>query len=185
MMVQGMKMTFMPFFIKAVSLSLQHYPVLNSHFSSDSSTITYKASHNIGVAMDTANGLLVPNIKDVQVKSVVEIAKELDRLMQLGQAGQLGMVDLTGGTFSLSNIGAVGGTYARPMLLPPEVAIGAFGRVRKLPRYTDTGEVAPTHIMEVSWSADHRVIDGATVARFSNLWKTFLEAPATMLTALK
>ncbi|KAJ0065553.1 hypothetical protein NL108_013472, partial [Boleophthalmus pectinirostris] len=127
---QGIKLSYMPFFIKAASLGLLHFPILNASVDEACQNITYKASHNIGLAMDTAQGLLVPNVKNVQVLSVLEIAQELNRLQSLGAAGQLGTSDLTGGTFTLSNIGSIGGTYAKPVILPPEVAIGALGKIQ-------------------------------------------------------
>ncbi|XP_039340650.1 lipoamide acyltransferase component of branched-chain alpha-keto acid dehydrogenase complex, mitochondrial isoform X2 [Mauremys reevesii] len=183
--VRGVKLSFMPFFIKAASLGLLHYPILNASVDENCQNITYKASHNIGVAMDTEQGLIVPNVKNVQVCSVFEIASELNRLLTLGSAGQLGTNDLTGGTFTLSNIGTIGGTYAKPVILPPEVAIGALGKIQVLPRFNGNGKVFKAQIMNVSWSADHRIIDGATMARFSNLWKSYLENPASMLLDLK
>ena len=120
--------------MKACSLALSHFPVLNSSYSVDQASITYKASHNIGLAMDTPMGLLVPNIKSVQQLSVFDIAQELMRLHHLGLSGKLSTQDLTGGTFSLSNIGSIGGTYAKPVILPPEVAIGALGKIYTVPR---------------------------------------------------
>jgi len=175
----------MPFIVKAASLALTEYPLINSSINLENETVTYKHNHNIGVAMDTAQGLLVPNIKAVQNLSVFEIAAELTRLHQVGLAGKLSAQDLTGGTFSLSNIGSIGGTYASPVILPPEVAIGALGKLRKLPRFNANGEVYAATIMNVSWSADHRLLDGATVARFSNTWKDYLENPARMVLDLK
>merc|ERR1719432_62590 len=86
---------------------------------------------------------------------------------------------------SPSNIGSIGATYAKPVILPPQVAIGALGKMMTVPRYTDSGDLRPAQIMNVSWSADHRCIDGATMARFSNTWKGFLETPASMLLDLK
>uniref|UniRef100_A0A673WGD8 Dihydrolipoamide acetyltransferase component of pyruvate dehydrogenase complex n=1 Tax=Salmo trutta TaxID=8032 RepID=A0A673WGD8_SALTR len=156
---RGVKLSYMPFFIKA--------------------------SHNIGLAMDTSQGLLVPNVKNVQLLSVFEIAVELNRMQILGATGQLGTADLTGGTFTLSNIGSIGGTYAKPVILPPEVAIGALGKIQVLPRFNSRDEVVKAHVMNVSWSADHRIIDGATMARFSNLWRDYLENPASMVLDLK
>lgn len=182
---RGVKLSFMPFIVKAASMALLHYPIINSSINVEAETLTYKHNHNIGVAMDTAQGLLVPNIKGVQNLSVFEVAAELNRLHSVGLAGKLTSNDLTGGTFSLSNIGSIGGTYASPVILPPEVAIGALGKVRVLPRYNSHGEVYPAHIMNVSWSADHRLLDGATVARFSNLWKSYLEHPGKLLLDLK
>ncbi|XP_058495343.1 lipoamide acyltransferase component of branched-chain alpha-keto acid dehydrogenase complex, mitochondrial [Solea solea] len=182
---RGVKLSYMPFFIKAVSLGLLHYPILNASIDEGCQNITYKASHNIGVAMDTSQGLLVPNLKNVQLLSVFDIALELNRLQVLGSKGQLGTSDLTGGTFTLSNIGTIGGTYAKPVILPPEVAIGALGKIQVLPRFGSNGQVVPAHIMKVSWSADHRIIDGATMCRFSNLWSEYLQNPARMVLDLK
>ncbi|XP_067846691.1 lipoamide acyltransferase component of branched-chain alpha-keto acid dehydrogenase complex, mitochondrial [Heptranchias perlo] len=182
---RGFKLSFMPFFLKAASLGLLQHPILNATLDENCQIITYKASHNIGIAMDTQQGLIVPVVKNIQVLSVFEIAAELNRLQTLGSASQLGTNDLTGGTFTLSNIGSIGGTYAKPVILPPEVAIGALGKIQVLPRFNDKGEVIKAQIMNVSWSADHRIIDGATMARFSNLWKSYLEKPASMLLDLK
>ena len=131
--------------------------------------------------MDTPQGLLVPNIKKVHQMSVVEIAEELNRLQDLGLRGKLGADDLKNGTFSLSNIGSIGGTYAKPVIMPPQVAIGAVGKVQKLPRFDANDNLVKAHIMNVSWSADHRIIDGATMARFSNLMKNYIENPASMI----
>ncbi|XP_071328926.1 lipoamide acyltransferase component of branched-chain alpha-keto acid dehydrogenase complex, mitochondrial isoform X2 [Trachinotus anak] len=182
---RGVKLSYMPFFIKAASLGLLHFPILNASVDEGCQNITYKASHNIGLAMDTSQGLLVPNVKNVQLLSVFEIAQELNRLQMLGSVGQLGTGELTGGTFTLSNIGSIGGTYAKPVILPPEVAIGALGKIQVLPRFGSGGQVVPAHVMKVSWSADHRIIDGATMCRFSNLWREYLENPASMVLDLK
>uniref|UniRef100_I3JA76 Dihydrolipoamide acetyltransferase component of pyruvate dehydrogenase complex n=1 Tax=Oreochromis niloticus TaxID=8128 RepID=I3JA76_ORENI len=168
---RGVRLSYMPFFIKVGVLTVV-FPVI-------------QASHNIGLAMDTSQGLLVPNVKNVQLLSVFEIALELNRLQVLGASGQLGTADLMGGTFTLSNIGSIGGTYAKPVILPPEVAIGALGKIQVLPRFDAAGQVVRAHIMKVSWSADHRIIDGATMCRFSNLWREYLENPASMVLDLK
>ncbi|XP_042317630.1 lipoamide acyltransferase component of branched-chain alpha-keto acid dehydrogenase complex, mitochondrial [Sceloporus undulatus] len=182
---RGVNLTFMPFFLKAASLGLLQYPILNASVDENCQNITYKASHNIGVAMDTGQGLVVPNVKNVEARSVFEVASELNRLQNLGTTNQLGTSDLTGGTFTLSNIGTIGGTYAKPVILPPEVAIGALGKIQIVPRFNGKGEIVKAQIMNVSWSADHRIIDGATMSRFSNLWKSYLENPASMLLDLK
>jgi len=181
---RGVKLSYMPFIVKACSMALSQFPILNSSLNVDAESITFKGSHNIGVAMDTPMGLLVPNIKGVQGLSVMQIAQELNRLHETGLAGKLTQQDLTGGTFSLSNIGSIGGTYAKPVILPPEVAIGALGKIRTLPRYVG-GQLLAAQVMNVSWSADHRCIDGATMARFSNTWKDYLENPASMVLDLK
>jgi 2-oxoisovalerate dehydrogenase E2 component (dihydrolipoyl transacylase) len=104
---RGIKLTYMPFFVKAASKALEKFPILNVKVDEACEKLTYRKSHNIGVAMDTSHGLVVPNIKNVQELSVLEVARELDWLRQLGAKGSLRREDLTGGTFSLSNIGAV------------------------------------------------------------------------------
>lgn len=176
-----------------------------------------KAAHNIGVAIDTKDGLIVPNIKNVELKSIYEIAIELNRLQALASASKLAPGDLLGGTFTLSNIGSIGGTYMKPVILPPEVAIGALGKIqvgvfvlfcvifylqrkklvliviefprlkqkKKLPRFDQNNNVVAANIMQISWSADHRVIDGATMARFSNHVKKSLENIGAMLIDMK
>ncbi|KAL0892236.1 hypothetical protein ABMA27_015421 [Loxostege sticticalis] len=177
----GVKLTYMPIIMKAASISLTSFPILNSTLDSTCENITYKASHNIGVAMDTPNGLVVPVIKNVQNKSILEIARELNILQERGTKGQLGLSDISGGTFTISNIGIVGGTYTSPVILSPQVAIGALGKIQTLPRFGPDGGVIKAHILTVSWSADHRVIDGVTMARFSNNLKRYLEDPYTLL----
>jgi len=178
---QGVKLSFLPFIIKAVSLALRKYPSLNAHVNSDCTAVTVKGSHNIGLAMDSPRGLLVPNIKNVQDKSILEIARELNRLAKLGAEGKLGREDLAGGTFTLSNIGSIGGTYTRPLLVVPEVVIGGLGKFQTVPRFDAHGQVKPSTLMVLSWSADHRVVDGATIARFSNAAKNYLEHPSAII----
>jgi 2-oxoisovalerate dehydrogenase E2 component (dihydrolipoyl transacylase) len=115
------KLSYMPLVLKAASLALSEFPILNSSLSPDLSQIVYHGSHNIGVAMDTPAGLLVPNIKNVQALSLQEISDELHRLQEAGTAGKLSQEDQQGTTFSLSNIGAIGGTYAVPVIASPQV----------------------------------------------------------------
>ncbi|XP_075970513.1 dihydrolipoamide branched chain transacylase E2 [Anticarsia gemmatalis] len=178
---RGIKFSYMPIIIKAASLGLEQVPVINSSLDSTCEHLTYKASHNIGVAMDTPNGLIVPVIKNVQNKTILEIASELNTIQEKGSKGQLGLSDLTGGTFTISNIGIIGGTYTKPVILPPQVAISALGKIQVLPRFDSEGNVKKAHILTVSFSADHRVIDGVTMARFSNYLKNYLENPYTLL----
>lgn len=183
---QGLKLSYLPLMVKAASLALSQFPVLNSSLSGDETEVVVHADHNVGVAMDTPKGLLVPVLRRVQDKSVLQIAAELNELQRLAAAGAFAEEHLTGATFSLSNIGSIGGTYMAPKIVPPQVAIGAVGRIRKVPRFGEDGvSVVAAHVMAVSWAGDHRVIDGATMARFSNAWKGFLENPASMLAQLK
>jgi len=185
---QGLKLSYMPLLIKACSLALVQYPMLNAHISSDATEIVYKMDHNISVAMDTPRGLLVPVIHQVQKKSIFEIARELTRLQQLGNDNKLGQTELSGATFTLSNIGSIGGTYASPVIPAPTVVIGAIGKIQTLPRFKDEADyekgVYPAKLMNVSWAADHRVVDGATMARFSNLMKRYIEVPQSMFASM-
>lgn len=182
---QGVKLTMMPFFIKALSLAINQFPVMNAQVNKDCTELTYFDDHNIGIAVDSKIGLLVPNIKGCQRKSIIEIANELTRLTELAREGRVSPADLKGGTISISNIGAIGGTVATPIINKPELAIVALGKVQALPRFNAKGEVEARQLMQVSWSGDHRVIDGGTIARFTNLWKQYLEQPSAMLVAMR
>ncbi|MGI2103906.1 dihydrolipoyllysine-residue acetyltransferase [Shewanella frigidimarina] len=179
------KLTMMPFFMKAMSLAITEFPILNSQVNADCTELTYKSRHNIGMAVDSKVGLLVPNIKDVQSKSILDIAADITRLTTAARSGRVSPADLKDGTISISNIGALGGTVATPIINKPEVAIVALGKLQILPRFNAKGEVEARKIMQVSWSGDHRVIDGGTIARFCNLWKHYLEQPQEMLLAMR
>lgn len=178
---QDIKLTMMPFFMKAISLALKEFPVINSQVNEDCSELTYYNDHNIGMAVDSKVGLLVPNVKQVQTKSILDLANDITRLTNDARSGRVPSSDLKGGTITISNIGAIGGTVATPIINKPESAIVALGKLQTLPRFNDNGEVEARSIMQVSWSGDHRVIDGGSIARFCNLWKSFLEKPSNML----
>ena len=178
---EGVKLSFMPFFIKAMSLALEKFPIINSQINSDCSEVTYFDDHNIGLAVDSKIGLVVPNIKGVQNLSLLEVAKKSNELVDLARQGRLSSADLKGGTISISNIGVIGGTVATPVINAPESAIVALGKIQRLPRFDENDTVKAVNIMHVSWSGDHRIIDGATMVRFNNLWKSYLENPITML----
>ncbi|MDK2593753.1 dihydrolipoyllysine-residue acetyltransferase [Pseudoalteromonas obscura] len=182
---QGIKLTMMPFFIKALSLAIKEFPILNSQVNDDCTEITYFDDHNIGMAVDSKLGLLVPNIKGCQNKSIVDVAEAVTKLTDAAREGRVSPDDLKGGTISISNIGAIGGTTATPIINKPEVAIVALGKLQHLPRFDANGNVVSRSIMQVSWSGDHRVIDGGTIARFNNLWKSYLEEPAKMMMAMR
>jgi len=178
---KGSRLTLMPFFMKAMALAVQEYPVLNSRVNEDCSEIHYLSQCNIGMAVDGKAGLMVPNVKGVQGRTLLGVADEVARLTEAARAGRVSQDDLKGGTITISNIGALGGTYAAPIINPPEVAIVALGRTQKLPRFDASGQVVERAIMTVSWAGDHRIIDGGTIARFCNLWKSYLETPQSML----
>ncbi|CAH2054748.1 unnamed protein product [Thlaspi arvense] len=179
------KHTFLPTLIKSLSMALSKYPFVNSCFNEESLEIILKGSHNIGVAMATEHGLVVPNIKNVQSLSLLEITKELSRLQHLATNNKLNPEDVTGGTITLSNIGAIGGKFGSPLLNLPEVAIIALGRIEKVPKFSQDGTVYPASIMMVNIAADHRVLDGATVARFCCQWKEYIEKPELLMLQMR
>ena len=205
------KLTPLPFIIKAVSLAFQQFPKLNAHLIDSTTTTTktapapphllLKASHNFGVAVDTPGGLLVPVIKNVQNHSILSLAAEITRLCALAQSNGLKPADFTGATFTISNVGSIGGNNSNigsgagaiaPIIVPPMVAILGVGRVRSVPTFkfqqqqqqqqqktktnnAQQGEEEERVVVKrqeqvvLSWSADHRVLDGATVAKAANL----------------
>ncbi len=181
---QGIKLTMMPFFIKALSLAIKEFPIINTKVNEECTELTYFNDHNIGMAVDSKVGLLVPNIKQCQSKSIVDVAEEVTRLTEAARTGRVSPDDLKNGTITISNIGAIGGTTATPIINKPEVAIVALGKLQQLPRFDEQGNVVARAIMQVSWSGDHRVIDGGTIARFNNLWKEYLENPSKMIMSM-
>ena len=181
---EDLKITLMPLFIKALSLALNQFPIVNSRANSDFTELTYLASHNIGMAVDGKTGLLVPNIKNVQQLGLLDVAREVNRLTEAARSGVINPADLAGGSITISNIGVIGGTAAMPIINKPEVAIVALGKIQTLPRFDASNNIVSRNILTVSWSGDHRIIDGATIARFNKLWKHYLEQPQTMLLAM-
>ncbi|KAG5511384.1 hypothetical protein JKF63_07347 [Porcisia hertigi] len=179
------QLSFMPFFLKAASIALQQHPDINAHCPADCSALVCKAAHNIGFAMDTPNGLIVPVVTHVELKSILDIAMDMQTLIERGKHNKLTTQDMAGGTFTLSNIGAIGATTTKPVLLPPQVAIGAIGRLQSLPRFDANGNVYAANIVCISFTADHRVIDGASMVRFANTYKELLENPERMLVDLR
>ncbi|EPQ66977.1 Bgt-4284 [Blumeria graminis f. sp. tritici] len=179
------KLSFLPFIMKAVSMSLYRYPILNAKLEHDTKTnkpfLTLRSQHNIGIAMDTPSGLLVPVVKNVSTLTILEIASELVRLQDLAVSGKLSSQDLTGGTITLSNIGSIGGTYVSPIIVEKELAILGIGKLRLVPAFSDSGELMKKHICNFSWSADHRIIDGATLAKANEVIRGLLENPASMI----
>ena len=178
---KGERLTLMPFFMKAMALAVAETPIINAQLNSEANELSYYDQCNIGMAVDSKAGLLVPNVKGVEGLTLFEIAKEVGRLTNAAREGRVEQADLKGGTISISNIGALGGTYAAPIINAPEAAIVAIGKTQWLPRFDEHGAVQRRAILTVTWAGDHRFIDGGTIARFCNAWKGFLEAPESML----
>ena len=177
------KLTALAFVVKAVSLSLKQHPSVNSAVDMEKGELVYKDYVNIGLAVDTSRGLVVPVLRDCDQQSIPQIAQEIAKTAEKAKNAQYGVEDLRGGTFTISNLGAIGGTYSTPIINHPEVAILLLGRSRKLPIvYED--RVEPRLMMPLSLSYDHRVIDGAMAARFLKEVIGYLESPGRLLLAM-
>lgn len=181
---EGIKLTTMPFLMKAVATALRHHPSLNAVIDMENDQITYRDYVNLGVAVDTDRGLVVPNIRHADSLSIPGIAKALADLAARVRKGDFGVNELRGGTFTISNLGAIGGTYSTPIVNVPEVAILLVGRTRKLPVVMDDDSIQPRLMMPLSLSYDHRLVDGGTAARFLNDVIAYLEAPSRLLLAI-
>jgi len=179
---RGIKLTAMAFVIKAIASSLKRHPMLNASVDMENHTVTYKEYVNLGIAVDTDRGLVVPVLRDADRKSISQIASEIDELASNVRDGKFDLDLLKGGTFTLSNMGSVGGTYSTPIINPPQVAILLVGRTRIVP-YVIEGEVVPRLMMPLSITYDHRLVDGAAAARFTNEVKSYLAAPGRLLLA--
>lgn len=187
-MTKGRKdVSLVSFLMKATSMALEDFPELNATVNEDASEILLNPHHHLGLAMDTPRGLLVPVVAHTDQKSVMEIHAEISKLKEQGKLNKLGPAQLITPTFTLSNIGSLGGTHATPLIAPPQLGIGAFGRAKRVPVFESPSSMAvrEDRIMPVSWTADHRFLDGATLARFSNRFKHLLEHPLEMLIRLR
>jgi len=180
------KLSFLPFAIKAVSLALYKYPILNAKLDITSNPqkpqLLMRSIHNIGIAMDTPGGLVVPVIKNVGARSIYSIAEEIARFAELGQRGKLSTADFSGGTITISNIGSIGGDVVSPIIVDGQLAIMGMGKVKAVPVFAKDGvAVEKAEMMGVCWSADHRVVDGATMARAAKVVQALLEEPLKMM----
>jgi len=181
---QGIKLTTMPFLIKAVATALRHHPSMNAVIDMENDQISYKDYVNIGIAVDTERGLVVPNIRHVDALTIPDIARALADLAARVRGGEFGVNELRGGTFTISNLGAIGGTYSTPIVNVPEVAILLVGRTRKLPVVMPDDSIKARLMMPLSLSYDHRLVDGGTATRFLNDVIAYLEAPSRLLLAI-
>lgn len=178
----GVKLTLMPFVMRAVAIALRHHPLLNASIDEEHEQIIYKEYVNLGIAVDTPRGLVVPVIRNADRLSIPELARALVQVAQKARNVDFTVDDLRGGTFTISNLGAVGGTYSTPIVNYPEVAILLVGRSRWLPVVRD-GQIVPRYMMPLSLSYDHRLVDGATAARFLNEVIDWLQSPGKLLLA--
>jgi pyruvate dehydrogenase E2 component (dihydrolipoamide acetyltransferase) len=179
----NLKLTALSFVIKAVSLSLRQHPAINATIDMEKGEIIYRDYVNVGLAVDTPRGLVVPVLRDCDQLSIPQVAQAVAETAEKAKNAQYGIEDLRGGTFTISNLGAVGGAYSTPIINWPEVAILLLGRSRKMP-VVHEDRVEPRLMMPLSLSYDHRVIDGAMAARFLNEVIGYLESPGRLLLAM-
>ena len=163
---RGVRLTYLPFIIKALVPALVEFPYTNSSLDEQGGSIILKRYYNIGIATDTEQGLVVPVVKDVDKKDIFELAAEIERLTAKARSGQLGLDDVRGSTFTITNVGAIGGLFATPIINIPEVAILGLHKIAKRPVVHD-GKVEIWDTTYLSLSFDHRVMDGAYAARFT------------------
>lgn len=174
---QNVKLTYLPFIMKAVATALKKHPYFNAIVDDEKGEIILKKYYNIGVAVDTPDGLIVPVIKDVDKKSIIQIAKELEDISNRAREGKLSLEELQDGTFSITNVGSIGGVFAFPVIDYPRVAILGTHKIKKVPVVNDKDEIVIRYMMFVSLSFDHRVVDGAEAARFTRTLSRILENP--------
>ena len=180
---QGVKLTILPFFIKALVVALKAHPWLNSQYDEAGARILLKKFYNIGVAVDTPEGLMVPVLKGADRKDMVQIAQEIADMAARAQARRLTLDELRGGTFTVTNVGPMGGLFATPVIRYPEAAILGLHAMKERPAVLD-GQVAVRKMMNLSLSFDHRIIDGMVAARFMTQLVELLQNPDLLMLRL-
>ncbi|HVL11471.1 MAG TPA: dihydrolipoamide acetyltransferase family protein [Gemmata sp.] len=177
----GVKLTYLAFFVKAVARALKEVPIVNSTYDEAAGEVILHDRYHIGVAVAAPNGLIVPVVKDADKKDVTAIAADIARLGADAKAGKSKIDDLKGGTFTVTSVGGIGGLVSTPIINYPEVGIMGVGKVVKRPVYDANGQLRPADIIFLSFSFDHRIVDGGVGAAFGNAVLRYLQAPALLL----
>lgn len=177
----GTKLTFLPYVVKALTLTVKKFPVLNASIDDSTNEIVTKHYFNIGIATDTDHGLYVPNVKNADQKGLFAIADEINGKAALAHEGKLSAEDMKNGTVTISNIGSVGGGFFTPVINYPEVAILGVGTIAQQPIVNSEGELSVGRVMKLSLSFDHRIVDGATAQKAMNNIKRLLADPELMM----
>jgi 2-oxoisovalerate dehydrogenase E2 component (dihydrolipoyl transacylase) len=177
----GVKLTYLPFFVKAVVAALKEVPIVNASLDEEKDEIVLHDRYHIGIAAATPSGLMVPVLRDADRKDIATIAREIERLSSAARAGKSRREDLLGGTFTITSVGSHGGLIATPVINPPEVGILALGKIVRRPVYDAAGQIRPADLIYLSLSFDHRVVDGAVGAVFANAILRQLHNPAALL----
>jgi pyruvate dehydrogenase E2 component (dihydrolipoamide acetyltransferase)/2-oxoisovalerate dehydrogenase E2 component (dihydrolipoyl transacylase) len=181
----GIKLTYLPFFVKAVAEALKEIPLVNSSLDEEAGEIVLHDKYHIGIAVATPGGLIVPVIRDADKKDLFQVAAEADRLGSEGKSGRARRDDLRGSTFTVTSTGGIGGLISTPIINHPEVGIMGVGKVIRRPVYDEHGQIRPADLVYLSFSFDHRVLDGAIGAAFGNAVRRQLEHPAALLVPAK
>jgi pyruvate dehydrogenase E2 component (dihydrolipoamide acetyltransferase) len=177
---RGVKLTYLPFVIKALILAFRRYPHLNAHMDDAKQELVVRGTCNIGIATATDSGLIVPVVKGCESRSMLSIASEITRISAAARAGKSVLEDLQGSSFTITNLGAMGGLLATPIINYPEVAILGIHKMRRIPMLLDDETMVARDVMNVSLSFDHRVIDGHVGALFTQELKKSLENPGLL-----
>ena len=179
---RGIKLTYMPFILKAVAKTLQIHPDLNSEMDLENNRMIYKKYYNIGIAVDTEEGLVVPVIRDVDKLSIFDLSAKISEISEKARERKLTFDDLRDGTFSVTNYGSIGGTFGVPVINYPQAAILGVGRIMKKPVIKDDAIIAG-NVLPLSMSVDHRIVDGGEASRFIVDLMGFLRDPVSLLFA--
>jgi 2-oxoisovalerate dehydrogenase E2 component (dihydrolipoyl transacylase) len=172
--------TYLAFFVKAVAAALQEVPLVNATLDETSDEIILHDRYDIGVAVATSGGLIVPVVREADKKNLFQIARDIERLSAEARSGKAKLEDLRGGTFTITSIGNIGGLFSAPIINPPEVGILGIGKVVKRPIYDAAGQLKPADMLYLSLSFDHRVVDGAVGAAFGNAIRRQIENPLAL-----
>lgn len=176
----GVHLTYLPFILAAVSMALKEHPFLNATVDEASGDLLLHTDQHIGVAVHTEDGLVVPVLRHVEQRPLLDLAREIERLSVAARAGKLSREEVTGSTFSVTSLGHLGGLHGTPMLNTPEVAVLGVHRIQERPAVRD-GQIVPRHLGNLSLTLDHRYIDGFIGAQFAATLVKYLEDPAVML----
>ncbi len=177
---KDVKLTYLPFIVKAVVQALKHHRQVNSQMDLENDRMIFNNRYNIGIAVDTPEGLVVPVIKDADQLSIMEIARQISELAEKANNRKLTMDDMRNGTFTITNYGSIGGIYATPVINYPQAGILGVGRIVKKPVVKDN-QVVPGSMLALSLSVDHRIVDGGEASRFINKVMEYLADPVALL----
>jgi pyruvate dehydrogenase E2 component (dihydrolipoamide acetyltransferase) len=176
---KGIKLTYLPFFLKAAARALSEYPAINSEMDTERDRLIYKKYYNIGIAVDTNDGLVVPVIRHVDRKEISQIAAEIEEKARKARERSLTLDDFRDGTFTITSYGSIGGLWGTAVINYPQAGILGIGRIHQQPVVRD-GEVAVGTVLPVSLTVDHRIVDGGTSSRFVNAFMSYVKNPVDM-----